>query len=54
MRKIALKSKDTCKLWADSSRTGVEGVDLERRHPTCALLNILFLCGTVSQPVGGS
>jgi hypothetical protein len=54
MHKIALESKEPCKLWADGSGAGIEEVDRERRDHIDALLNILFLCGAGSQPVGGS
>jgi hypothetical protein len=54
MHKIALEPKELYKLWADGSTAGVAEVDLERRDPTCALLNTLFPCGAENQPVGGS
>jgi hypothetical protein len=54
MHKIALESKEPCKLWGDGSSAGVEEVCLERRDHIDALLNILFLCRAGSQPVSGS
>ena len=54
MHKIALEPKELYKLWAEGSDAGVEEVDLERRDYTYALLNSVFPCRAVSQPVGGS
>lgn len=54
MHKIAFESKMPCKLLADGSSAGVDEVGLERCDRTCALLNILLLCGAISLPAGGS
>jgi hypothetical protein len=54
MHKIALEPKELCQLWADGSGAGVEEVNLERRDYIYALLNSVFPCGAVSQPVGES
>ncbi len=54
MHKIALEPKELCKPWMDGSSTGVEEVDLGRRIHTCTLLDSLFSCEAINQPVGGS
>ena len=54
MHEIAPEPKELYTLWADSSGTGVEKVDLERRDLICALLNSVFSSRAVRQPVGES
>lgn len=51
MHKIALEPK---KLWADGSGAGVEEVNLEHLDYTYVLLNSVFPCGAIRQPVGES
>jgi hypothetical protein len=56
MHEIALEPKEFYQLWADGSSAGIEEVDLKlkSRNHIYALLNSVYPCRAVNQPVGGS